>query len=69
MASSTDAEGIPAELCTAAMRKCHHRTGALAAFESFDQFVQYSDELLDLVHDFASSATVRREVSENDTKM
>ncbi|PZC70446.1 hypothetical protein B5X24_HaOG216185 [Helicoverpa armigera] len=43
------------------MRKCHHRTGALAAFESFDQFVQYSDELLDLVHDFASSATVRRE--------
>ncbi|XP_026734900.1 acetyl-CoA carboxylase isoform X3 [Trichoplusia ni] len=61
LASAQDQEGIPAELCTAAMRKCHHRTGALAAFESFDQFVQYADELLDLVHDFASSATVRRE--------
>ncbi|PZC70522.1 hypothetical protein B5X24_HaOG215756, partial [Helicoverpa armigera] len=48
LASASDQEGIPAELCTAAMRKCHHRTGALAAFESFDQFVQYSDELLDL---------------------
>ncbi|KAH9642665.1 hypothetical protein HF086_011022 [Spodoptera exigua] len=48
LASAQDQEGIPAELCTAAMRKCHHRTGALAAFESFDQFVQYSDELLDL---------------------
>lgn len=25
--------------------------------------MEYADELLDLVHDFASSATVRREVS------
>ncbi|KAL4711329.1 hypothetical protein ACJJTC_019170 [Scirpophaga incertulas] len=61
LSAAQDQEGIPAELCTAAMRKCHHRTGALAAFDSFDQFVQYSDELLDLVHDFASTATVRRE--------
>ncbi|CAB3233549.1 unnamed protein product [Arctia plantaginis] len=61
LSAAEDQEGIPAELCTAAMRKCHHRTGALASFESFDQFVQYSDELLDLVHDFASTATVRRE--------
>nr|QLI61955.1 acetyl-CoA carboxylase 2 [Streltzoviella insularis] len=61
LASAQDQEGIPAELCTAAMRKCHHRTGALAAFTSFEQFLQYADELLDLVHDFASNATVRRE--------
>ncbi|XP_053621987.1 acetyl-CoA carboxylase isoform X1 [Plodia interpunctella] len=61
LSAAQDQEGIPAELCTAAMRKCHHRTGALAAFDSFDQFVQYADELLDLVHDFASSANVRRE--------
>ncbi|CAG4948776.1 unnamed protein product [Parnassius apollo] len=61
LSAEQDQEGIPAELCAAAMQKCHHRTGALAAFQSFDQFVQYADELLDLVHDFASSATVRRE--------
>ncbi|XP_063545623.1 acetyl-CoA carboxylase [Cydia strobilella] len=61
LASAEDAEGIPAELCTAAMKKCHHRTGALAAFDSFEHFAQYADELLDLVHDFASTAAVRRE--------
>ncbi|XP_073965390.1 acetyl-CoA carboxylase isoform X2 [Choristoneura fumiferana] len=61
LSSAQDTEGIPAELCTAAMKKCHHRTGALAAFDSFDQFAQYADELLDLVHDFASAAYVRRE--------
>ncbi|XP_061381495.1 acetyl-CoA carboxylase isoform X1 [Danaus plexippus] len=61
LASAQDQEGVPAELSTAAMRKCHHRTGALAAFNSFEQFAEYADELLDLVHDFASSATVRRE--------
>ncbi|XP_049883626.1 acetyl-CoA carboxylase isoform X2 [Pectinophora gossypiella] len=61
LASAQDQEGCPAELSSAAQRKCHHRTGALASFESFDQFTQYADELLDLVHDFASSATVRRE--------
>uniref|UniRef100_A0A1L8D6E5 Acetyl CoA Carboxylase-4 n=1 Tax=Plutella xylostella TaxID=51655 RepID=A0A1L8D6E5_PLUXY len=66
LASAEDQEGVPAELSTAAMRKCHHRqeiilTGVLAAFESFEQFAQYADELLDLVHDFASSATVRKE--------
>lgn len=62
LSSAQDAEGVPAELSAAAMRKCHHRTGALAAFLSFEQFAQYADELLDLVHDFASSATVRKEV-------
>ncbi|KAM3955585.1 LOW QUALITY PROTEIN: acetyl-CoA carboxylase-like [Aphomia sociella] len=61
LSAAQDQEGIPAELCTAAMRKCHHRTGALAAFTSFDQFAQYADELLDLVHDFASTASVRKE--------
>ncbi|XP_047513528.1 acetyl-CoA carboxylase isoform X2 [Pieris napi] len=61
LSAAQDEEGVPAELSTAAMRKCHHRTGALAAFNSFEQFVEYSDELLDLVHDFASTATVRRE--------
>ncbi|XP_013176189.1 PREDICTED: acetyl-CoA carboxylase [Papilio xuthus] len=61
LSAAQDAEGVPAELSTAAMRKCHHRTGALAAFLSFEQFAQYADELLDLVHDFASSATVRKE--------
>ncbi|CAK1546473.1 unnamed protein product [Leptosia nina] len=61
LSAAQDQEGVPAELSTAAMRKCHHRTGALAAFDSFEQFVEYSDEILDLVHDFASTATVRRE--------
>ncbi|XP_038219820.1 acetyl-CoA carboxylase [Zerene cesonia] len=61
LASAADAEGVPGELSTAAQRKCHHRTGALAAFDSFEHFVEYADELLDLVHDFASTATVRRE--------
>lgn len=60
-AQAQEENGTPGELCAAAMRKCHHRTGALAAFQSFDQFVQYADELLDLVHDFASEAIVRRE--------
>ncbi|KAL0809386.1 hypothetical protein ABMA28_011580 [Loxostege sticticalis] len=61
LSAAQDQEGIPAELSAAAMRKCHHRTGALAAFDSFEQFTQYADELLDLVHDFASTASVRRE--------
>lgn len=56
-----DQEGTPAELSSAAMAKCYHRTGAMAAFENFDQFVQYADEILDLVTDFASSAFVRKE--------
>ncbi|XP_041970632.1 acetyl-CoA carboxylase isoform X2 [Aricia agestis] len=61
LASAADQEGVPAELSAAAMRKCHHRTGALAAFASFEQFAEYADEMLDLVHDFASTASVRRE--------
>ncbi|KAI5637059.1 acetyl-CoA carboxylase, central region domain-containing protein [Phthorimaea operculella] len=61
LSSAQDQEGCPAELSSAAQRKCHHRTGALAAFESFEQFLQYSDELLDLVADFGSTATIRKE--------
>ncbi|GBP42919.1 Acetyl-CoA carboxylase [Eumeta japonica] len=61
LTAAQDQEGTPAELSTAAMAKCHHRTGAMAAFESFDQFVEYSDEILDLVQDMASTAFIRRE--------
>lgn len=34
------------------------RTGCMAAFDSFAQFEQYSDEIFDLIEDFASPATV-----------
>ncbi|XP_050664997.1 acetyl-CoA carboxylase isoform X2 [Leptidea sinapis] len=61
LSSSQDQEGVPGELSTAAMRKCYHRTGAFAAFNNFEHFVEYADEMLDLVHDFASNASVRRE--------
>lgn len=35
-----------------------HRTGCMAAFENFQQFEQYSDEILDLIEDFASPAAI-----------
>lgn len=35
-----------------------HRTGCMAAFESFQQFEQYSDEIFDLIEDFSSPATI-----------
>lgn len=34
------------------------RTGCMAAFESFQQFEQYADEIFDLIEDFASPAAV-----------
>lgn len=41
-----------------------HRTGCMAAFETFSQFEQYADEMLDLLEDFASPATVSARVLE-----
>uniref|UniRef100_V5GV05 Acetyl-CoA carboxylase n=1 Tax=Anoplophora glabripennis TaxID=217634 RepID=V5GV05_ANOGL len=35
-----------------------HRTGCMAAFESFQQFEQYSDEIFDLIEDFSSPASI-----------
>lgn len=35
-----------------------HRTGCMAAFESFQQFEQHADEMLDLLEDLASPAAV-----------
>ncbi|XP_058834759.1 acetyl-CoA carboxylase isoform X2 [Topomyia yanbarensis] len=38
------------------------RTGCMAAFDSFEHFGQYSDEILDLLEDFASPAFVNPKV-------
>lgn len=38
------------------------RTGCMAAFDNFDHFQQYSDEILDLLEDFASPASVHSKV-------
>lgn len=35
-----------------------HRTGCMAAFDSFQQFEEYADEILDLIEDFANPATI-----------
>ncbi|GLV36890.1 Acetyl-CoA carboxylase [Carabus blaptoides fortunei] len=35
-----------------------HRSGCMAAFEGFQQFEQYADEIFDLMEDFASPAAV-----------
>lgn len=51
--------GGPAELSRAAAAKSHQRTGCMAAFDSFEEFCEYSDEILDLLEDFASPAFVR----------
>lgn len=40
------------------------RTGVMAAFESFDQFKQYADEILDVITDCSSSAAVSAKVLE-----
>lgn len=40
------------------------RTGCMAAFDSFDHFTQYSDEILDLLEDFSSPAFVNPKVLE-----
>lgn len=36
----------------------YQRTGCMAAFESFQQFEQYADEIFDLIEDFANPAVV-----------
>lgn len=36
----------------------YQRTGCMAAFENFQQFEQYADEILDLIEDFASPAVI-----------
>uniref|UniRef100_W4VRL7 Putative acetyl-coa carboxylase n=1 Tax=Corethrella appendiculata TaxID=1370023 RepID=W4VRL7_9DIPT len=38
------------------------RTGCMAAFDSFEHFTQYSDEILDLLEDFSSPAFVNTKV-------
>ncbi|XP_066991423.2 acetyl-CoA carboxylase isoform X2 [Anabrus simplex] len=38
------------------------RTGCMAAFETFEQFEQYADEMLDVLEDFASPAVVSPKV-------
>lgn len=38
------------------------RTGCMAAFDSFDHFKDYSDEILDLLEDFASPAFINSKV-------
>nr|XP_023016054.1 acetyl-CoA carboxylase [Leptinotarsa decemlineata] len=35
-----------------------HRTGCMAAFENFQQFEECADEILDLIEDFASPASI-----------
>ncbi|XP_016943121.3 acetyl-CoA carboxylase isoform X1 [Drosophila suzukii] len=40
------------------------RTGAIAAFDSFEHFEMYSDEILDLLEDFVSPAMVNAKVLE-----
>lgn len=40
------------------------RTGCMAAFDSFEHFTQYSDEILDLLEDFASPSFVNAKVLE-----
>ncbi|GLH16303.1 Uncharacterized protein GBIM_20609 [Gryllus bimaculatus] len=43
------------------MENCQ-RTGCMAAFETFEQFEQYADEMLDVLEDFASPAVVSPKV-------
>ncbi|XP_026673591.1 acetyl-CoA carboxylase isoform X3 [Ceratina calcarata] len=42
----------------------NHRTGAMAAFHDMDQFVRYSDEILDLLEDLSSVNSVSAKVLE-----
>ncbi|RZF37309.1 hypothetical protein LSTR_LSTR005641 [Laodelphax striatellus] len=42
----------------------YQRTGCMAAFESFAQFETYADEILDLLEEFASPATVSPKIIE-----
>lgn len=40
------------------------RTGCMAAFDSYEHFTQYSDEILDLLEDMASTAFVNPKMLE-----
>ncbi|OAD57807.1 Acetyl-CoA carboxylase [Eufriesea mexicana] len=42
----------------------NHRVGAMAAFQDMDQFVRYSDEVLDLLEDLSSVTSVSAKVLE-----
>lgn len=48
-----ESAGPQSQLCTN-----FQRTGCMAAFESFQQFEQYADEIFDLIEDFASPAVI-----------
>ncbi|XP_021925280.1 acetyl-CoA carboxylase [Zootermopsis nevadensis] len=58
----TDTSGEPPE-APLSLTNCQ-RTGCMAAFESFSQFEQYADEMLDLLEDLASPAVVSPKVLE-----
>ncbi|XP_034186409.1 acetyl-CoA carboxylase isoform X5 [Osmia lignaria lignaria] len=42
----------------------NHRVGAMAAFQDMEQFVRYSDEILDLLEDLSSTTSVSAKVLE-----
>lgn len=41
-----------------------HRTGCMAAFESFNQFESYFEEILELVEEFSSTSAVSPKIIE-----
>ena len=41
-----------------------HRTGCMAAFESFQKFESYFDEILDLLEDYTSPAVISPKIIE-----
>lgn len=57
---TTEAQDV--ELSAIAPTSTWQRTGCMAAFETFEQFEQHADEMLDLIEDFASPATVSARV-------
>ncbi|XP_049793738.1 acetyl-CoA carboxylase isoform X1 [Schistocerca nitens] len=57
---TTEAQDV--ELSAVAPTATWQRTGCMAAFETFEQFEQHADEMLDLIEDFASPATVSARV-------
>lgn len=59
-AASGEGDGTPAPTIIHSVQ----RTGCMAAFESFNQFESYFDEILDLIEDFSSTATVSPKIME-----
>ncbi|XP_070066544.1 acetyl-CoA carboxylase isoform X5 [Drosophila virilis] len=57
-------EGLDQAIATETMGSSFVRTGAIAAFDSFEHFSMYSDEILDLLEDFVSPALVSAKVLE-----